>query len=153
MAELRGVNGRLTCGLTAWALIAHAVGIECPNSRTDFGHSAQAWLIGDRCDKYHPSITHLSLHLNHLQSTKKCKISRKVIDSGEKMKNFTCARARVRGTIKQRHKRTTTSIGKAFGLFYVIPNIGAISITWNIGWALLSARSIVSERRCETKCP
>ena len=45
------------------------------------------------------------------------------------MKNFTCACALVRGTIKQRHKRTITSIGKAFGLFYVIPNIGAISIT------------------------
>ena len=76
-----------------------------------------------------PSITHLSLHLSDSLSVEKCKISRKVIDSGEKMKNFTCACARVRGTIKQRHKRTITSIGKVFGLFYVIPNIGAISIT------------------------
>ena len=39
MADLRCVSGRLVVCPIVWALIAHVVGIECPNSRTDFGQS------------------------------------------------------------------------------------------------------------------
>ena len=39
VAELGGVSGRVVLGLTAWALMATAVGNECPNCGTVPGHS------------------------------------------------------------------------------------------------------------------
>ena len=39
VTELGGVSGRVVLGLTAWALMATAVGNECPNCGTVPGHS------------------------------------------------------------------------------------------------------------------
>ncbi len=49
------------------------------------------------------------------------------------MKNFSCARARVRAVIKEGVKRTTSDNGRAFSPLCINPNIEIADITPNPG--------------------